>query len=102
MTIRGTGLPSELMQRVSTLKRELWSCSSFMNFMTSACLEVAVKLLDSATVKGFFCVEEKDRVEDRRKRVEERRKRKRGRYIIVCFFCFFIKFSFLEKFGRVD
>jgi hypothetical protein len=70
--------------------------------MTSACLEVALKLLDSATVKGFFCVEEKDRVEDRRKRVEERRKRKRGRYMIMCFFCFFITFSFLEKFGRVD
>ncbi len=70
-----------------------------MNFMTSACLEVAVKLLDSATVKGFCCVEEKDRVEDRRKRVEERRKRKRGRYIIMCFFCFFITFSFLEKLG---
>ena len=99
MTIRGTCLPSELMQRVSTLKRGLRSCSSFMNFMTSACLEVAVKLLASATVKGFFCVEEKDRVEERRNRVEDRRKRIRGRYIRMCFFCFFIKFSFLGNLG---
>ncbi len=99
MTIRGTCLPSELMQRVSTFKRELWSCSSLMNFMTSACLEVAVKLLASATVKGFCCVEEKDRVEERRKRVEDRRKRIRGRYILMCFFCFFIKFSFLGNLG---
>ncbi len=97
MTRRGTSLPSELMQRVSTLKRELWSCSSFMNFMTSACLEVAVKLLASATVKGFFCVEEKERVAERRNRVEDRRNRIRGRYIIMCFFCFFIKFSFLGQ-----
>ena len=70
-----------------------------MNFMTSACLEVAVKLLDSATVKGFCCVDEKDRVEERRNRVEDRRKKIRGRYIIMCFFCFFIKFSFFEKLG---
>jgi hypothetical protein len=38
-------------------------------------------------------------VEERRNRVEDRRKRIRGRYIRMCFFCFFIKFSFLGNLG---
>jgi hypothetical protein len=44
-----------------------------MKFVTSAYLEVAVKLLVSATVKGFCFVEEKEgrEIEIRRSRVRE-------------------------------
>jgi hypothetical protein len=75
MTRRGTVLPSGLIQRVSTLKRELLRWSSFMKFVTSAYLEVAVKLLVSATVKGFCSVEERaerGEIEKIRSRIREK------------------------------
>jgi len=65
-----------------------------MKFVTSAYLEVAVKLLSSATVKGFFFVEERAE----RGEIEKIRSRIREKQIKKIFLLYLIALSYFMAF----
>jgi len=70
-----------------------------MKFVTSAYLEVAVKLLVSATVKGFCLVEERadrEEIEKIRSRIREKHAKKIFLTYLVAFSYFMTFFPYIE------